>query len=108
MTMTVASRRISWASASLSAWRIDFCGIFRLLIRRVDVGQELRRVGRRSGAGARDGAVDQRGYLGVDRVQRVGFEQRCLADAGAKMLQAVAVLAQDLDLVFAAIELRIA
>ena len=29
-TMIVGSRRISWRSASFSAWRIDFCGIARL------------------------------------------------------------------------------
>src|SRR6266853_46152 len=30
MTMIVGSRRISWRSASFSAWRIDFCGIARV------------------------------------------------------------------------------
>jgi len=43
-TTIVGSRRISWASASLSAWRIDFCGIALSLIRDVDVAEQSPRL----------------------------------------------------------------
>src|SRR5260221_14792973 len=120
MTMMVGSRRISWRSASLIAWRIDFCGMadpsknqhltqrtqrfrkgrdgkfilsvlrvsfatlcvkaFLVSIRHVDVCEQrtLRRRCRLSGD--RDGALDQRRDLGVDRVERIHFQERRLAD----------------------------
>src|SRR5260370_27197332 len=74
----------------------------------IRVGQELALRRRRRGAGRGDGAVDQRGNLVVDGIERIGFEQCRLADPEAENLQTVALLAQFSDLVLAAIELGVA
>src|SRR6266702_1749190 len=42
------------------------------------------------------------------RVERIHFEERRLADAAAEMKEAIALVAQLLDFILAAIELRVA
>src|SRR5260221_7026638 len=149
--MMRGSRRISWASASLSAWRIDFCGMARppsdkrnthheghegftkatkvfgfslvsfaralrvlcgegffFLVRHIHIGEERALGRRRGGAGGFDGAVDQGRDLALDLVELGAVEQGRLGDPRAENPQAIALLAQALDLVLAAVELRVA
>src|SRR5207237_6989018 len=51
---------------------------------------------------------DQRCDLALPLVERTGVEQRRLGDPLAKNPQAIALLAQTLDLVLAAVKLRVA
>src|SRR3954468_7402756 len=108
-TTTVSSRSISCASASLIAcWKVMVLAMMSPLVGDVDVGEHVggHRVRRRLGLG--HGLLDQRSDRRVDRRELGLLDQARVRHAARERVQAVAVAAQVLDLVRAAVGLLVA
>src|SRR4051812_24528652 len=82
--------------------------LMSLSVRHIHIRQQRPLLRHRRLARGRDGAVDKRGDLTVHGIQSIRFEQHRLGHPAAEIGDAVALLAQPLDFILAAIELCVA